>query len=192
VAHASGRRDAAPATAPVAQTHARTGGHPLGWCPDGWEYYPPALTRVYRRPVRTGRRGRPPLQVPPALRLTRTIKHRDARGRLPGVETRATFGAPIEDPTPTRVERRNGVLRDRPACLTRKTHASAKTAATGDALLDLALFARNRLRPHPALGRPSATPGRRYRRRTPAMALGLTDQVRAWDEFLATPAPGTH
>jgi IS1 family transposase len=191
-AHASGRRDAALATALVARTHARTGGRPLGWCTDGWEYYRPALTRVYRRPVRTGRPGRPPLRVPPALRLTQTIKHRDRRGRLLRVETRATFGAPIADPTPVHIERLNGVLRDRLACLTRKTHAFAKTAATWDAALALLLFEHNWLRPHPALRRPSATPGRRYDPRTPAMALGLADHPWSWTEFLSTPAPISH
>jgi hypothetical protein len=147
---------------------------------------------VHRRPVRTGRPGRPPLRVPPELRLTQTIKPRDRRGRLLRVERRATFGAPIADPAPVHSERLNGALRDRLACLTRKTHTFAKTAATWDALLGLALFEHNCLRPHPALRRLRAEPGRRYRRRTPAMALGLTDHVWTWAEFLTTPAPITH
>ena len=74
-----------------------------------------------------------------------------------------------------RVERLNGVLRDRLSALTRRTHAFAKTAETWDALLGLAIFEHNWLRPHPALRRPSATPGRRYDAHTLAMALGLTD-----------------
>jgi hypothetical protein len=74
-------------------------------------------------------------------------------------------------------ERLNGALRDRLACLTRKTHASAKTAAMWDAAVGLALFEYNWMRPHPALRMPLAEPvaGRRYQRRTPAMVLGLTD-----------------
>jgi hypothetical protein len=67
-----------------------------------------------------------------------------------------------------------------------------KTAATWDALLDLAVFAHTWLWPQPALRRASAEPGRRYERRTPAMALGLTDHVWAGTEFLATPAPISH
>jgi hypothetical protein len=192
VAHASGRRDEPLLRAALEQARARTGGRALGRCTDGRRFYPPALHRQYRRPVRTGRPGRPPLRVPPELRLTQTVKHRDRRGRLLRVETRATFGAPIADPTPTRVERLNGVLRDRLACLTRKTHAFAKTAATWDAALALLLFEHHRRRPHPARRRPSAAPGRRYRRRTPAMALGLTDHAWAWPESLATPVPITH
>jgi hypothetical protein len=32
-------------------------------------------------------------------------------------------------------------------------------------------------------------PGRYYERRTPAMAIGLTDRRWSWREFLATKAP---
>ena len=142
------------------------------------------LTRAYRRPVRTGRRGRPPLRVPDGLALTQTIKHCDAHGRPLEVETRATIGAPVPQPRTVHVERLNGALRDRLGALTRKTHAFAKTADTWDALLGLAVFEHNWLRAHPALRRPSATPGRRYDPRTPAMALGLTDRRWTWPEFL--------
>jgi hypothetical protein len=53
----------------------------------------------------------------------------------------------------------------------------------------LTLFAHNWLRPHLALRRPLAEPidGRRYERRTPAMALGLTDHLWTWEEFLRLP-----
>jgi hypothetical protein len=142
------------------------------------------LTRVYRRPVPTGRRGRPPLRVPDGLALTQTIKHCDAQGRLLEIETRATIGAPVPHPRTVHVERLNGVLRDRLGALTRKTHAFAKTADTWDALLGLAVCEHNWLRPHPALRRPSATPGRRYDPRTPAMTLGLTERRWTWPEFL--------
>jgi len=192
VAHAAGPRDAALAEAAIRRAHARTGGRPLAWCSDGWRPYPEVVARVYRRAVRTGRCGRPPLRGPAGVALTQTVKHRDARGRLLRVETRATIGAAIPRPTPVRVERLNGVLRDRLACLTRKTHACAKAAPTWDAALGLALFAHNWLRPHPALQRPSATPARRYERRTPAMALGLADHRWSWQEFLTHLVPITH
>ena len=130
-----------------------------------------------------------PLRVPPGLALTQTIKHRDAHGRLLRVETRATIGAPVPQPTPVHVERLNGVLRDRLNCLTRKTHAFAKTAETWDAAVGLALFAHNWLWPHPALRQPTSGPGRRYERRTPAMALGLADHPWTWPEFLRMHVP---
>jgi hypothetical protein len=139
--------------------------------------------------VRTGRRGRPPLVVPEGVFLTQTIKHRDEHGRLLSVEIRATIGATeVEQPMPVRIERLNGVLRDRLACLTRKTHAFAKSTSTWDALFGLALFEHNWLRAHPALSQPSTVVGRYYQRRTPAMAIGLSDHRWSWPEFLTTKA----
>jgi hypothetical protein len=84
-----------------------------------------------RQPLRTGRRGRPPLVVPEGVSLTQTIKHRDEHGQLLSVEIRATIGAAAgaeveQQPVPVHIERLNGVLRDRLACLTCKTHAFAK------------------------------------------------------------------
>jgi hypothetical protein len=194
VAHATSHtHDDALASAAVTQVRARTGGRPFGWCGDGWREYRPVLTRAYRRVVRDGRLGRPPKRVPDDLALTQRIKHCDSHGRLLGFEVKATLGTPIVPPGTTRVERLNGVLRDRLNAFTRKTHAFAKTPETWDALLDLAIFDHNWLCPHPALRLPldaSAHPqARRFERRTPAMALGLTDHRWRWPEFLAMPIP---
>ena len=81
------------------------------------------------------------------------------------------------------------MLRDRLACLTRKTHAFAKQGTTWDAAVGLLLFEHNWLRPHPALRRPLAAPvaGRRYERHTPAMGLGLATTPLCWVEFLTRP-----
>ena len=190
-AHATGPRVGALAETAVRRVHARTGGRPLAWVGDGWQPYHRVIVRVYRRPVRTGKRGRPPLRVPAGVRLTQAVKRRDGRGRLLGVEVRAALGSAAAQPHPVHVERRNGVLRDRLACLTRKTHAFAKTAATWDAAVGLAVFEQNWLRPHPALRQPIVAPDRRYRRRTPAMALDLTDHPWTWPESLTTPVPVT-
>ncbi len=191
VAHASGRRrEETLASEAIRKAHARSQGQPVPWCGDGWRAYPKAITHAYRRAVRTGRRGRPPLRVPEGLSLTQTIKHRDERGRLLSVEIRASIGAAeAEQPVPVHIERLNGVLRDRLACLTRKTHAFAKSTSTWEALLGLALFEHNWLRAHPALSQPNTVPGRRrYERRTPAMAIGLTDHRWSWREFLTAKA----
>ena len=192
VAHATARQhDEALAAAAVTQAQARTGGRPFAWCADGWREYRPVLTTAYRRVVRTGKPGRPPRQVPDELALTQRIKHCDPHGRLLSIETKATIGAPVPQPHTVRVERLNGVLRDRLNGLTRKTHAFAKTADTWDALLDLASFEHTWLRPHPALRRPLVGPTRRqdprYEPRTPAMALGLTNHPWTWTEFLTRP-----
>ena len=102
-----------------------------------------------------------------------------------------TIGQPVPQPATVHLERLNGARRDRLGCLTRKTHAFVKTAQTWDALLGLAVFEHNWLRPHPALRRPSATPGRRYDPHTPAMTLGLTDHRWCWTEFLTMRVPIT-
>ncbi len=190
VAHASGRRrEETLASEAIRKAHARSQGQPVPWCSDGWRAYPKAITHAYRRPVRTGQRGRPPLRLPEGLSLTQTIKHRDEHGRLLSVEIRTTIGAAeTKQPVPVHIERLNGVLRDRLACLTRKTHAFAKSTSTWDALFGLALFEHNWLRGHPALSQPSSVPGRYYERRTPAMAIGLTDHRWSWREFLTAKA----
>lgn len=189
VTHASGRRDEALVAEAITKAHARSRGQPVSWCSDGWRAYPKAIRRAYRQPVRTGRRGRPPLVVPEGVSLTQTIKHRDEHGRLLSVEIRATIGTTeVEQPMPVRIERLNGVLRDRLACLTRKTHAFAKSTSTWDALFGLALFEHNWLRAHPALSQPSTVTGRYYEQRTPAMAIGLSDHRWSWPEFLTTKA----
>ena len=91
VAHASGRREETLAIEAVREAHARSRGQPVSWCSDGWRAYPRAIRQAYRKPMRTGRRGRPPLGVPEGVSLTQTIKHRDEHGRLLRVETRATI-----------------------------------------------------------------------------------------------------
>ena len=157
VAHASGRRTEALAAQAIRKAHARSRGQRVGWCSDGWRAYPKAITRAYREPLRTGRRGRPPLVVPEGVSLTQTIKHRDEHGRLLSIEIRATIGAAAaaevkQHPVPVHIERLNGVLRDRLACLTRKTHAFAKSTSTWDALFGLS----GPLRARPATRAPSA------------------------------------
>jgi IS1 family transposase len=188
VAHASGPREEELAARVFAQTKQRSAGQALPWCSDGWRLYPEHLRRAYRQPVRTGRCGRLPLCLPEGMSLTQTIKPRDERSRLLRVETRATFGVAVAQPALVHVERRNGGCRDRLNALTRKTHGFAKTTTTWDALLDLHVFEPNWLHLHPALRHPvTGVTSRRDDRRTPAMALCLTDHVWTWREFLTTP-----
>ena len=117
----------------------------------------------------TGKPGRPRLVPTPGVGLTQAVKQR-RKGRVVGVEVRRVLGAPIECPYVVCEERLNGVLRDRLACLTRKTHAFAKAKRTWDAAVALCLFEINWLRPHQALREPGEglPGGRRYRQRTPA------------------------
>lgn len=189
VAHGSGAHDVPLLAAVVHHAVGRMGGRACHWCGDGLHEYGNVLRREYRRPVYTGKPGRPRLLLPAGLALTQTIKHRDGSGQVIDIEHRATIGDLVPRPGTVHIERLNGSLRDRLACLTRATHAFAKTRHTWQAIVGLALFAHNWLWPHAALRQPSAEPDRRYTRRTPAMALGLTDRCWSWEQILTTPKP---
>lgn len=187
VAWASGPRDARLAEVVVRQTRERTAERAgVPWVSDGWEPYAETIAAVYRDPIPSGIREEwVILRRTPGVQLTQAIKHHQGR-RLERVEVRATIGEAVAQPYPVHIERFNGVLRDRLNCLTRKTHAFAKTTATWDAACALVLFEHNWLRPHIALRQPAPAdaPGRRYAPRTPAMAIGLTDHRWTWREFL--------
>jgi IS1 family transposase len=174
-------------TTTVERTHQRE----LHWFSDGWQGYQSILERAYRKRVPTGKRGRPPWVVPETVTLTQTVKHRDEHGRLLSVEIRAALGALIGPAGTVHVERLNGSLRDRLNALTRKTHAFAKRDATWDALVTLQLFDHNFHRPQRALRLPSEDGVHRYRQRSPAMALGLTDHLWSFQELLTSRVPIT-
>lgn len=105
------------------------------------------------------------------------------------VNVRAVIGEQAALPYTVQVERQNGVLRDRLACLTRKTHAFAKRVATWTAAVSLRTMEHNGMQPHVALRQPRTAPteGRRYDQRTPAMAQGLTDHPWPLTELLTRP-----
>jgi hypothetical protein len=179
VSHATGRQGDALVERAIKQAVQRVGHRPLTWYSDGWRGYRTILIRAYRQPVFTGRRRRPRFIVSPALRLTQTVKHRDAHGHLLRVEVVAALGPLAAAPGTVHVERLNGTLRDRLAALTRRTHAFAKRDATWDALVGLALWEHNWGRPHRALCHPDGG-------RSPAMAMGLSDHIWSWTELLTT------
>lgn len=181
-----GETEDAAAPGVVRQTRQRSAGQKgVPWVSDGRRIYRREVPRTYRTPQRTGRRGRPRLLPTPGVGLTQAVKQR-AGNRVVKVAVRVVVGELIGCPYTVHVERLNGVLRDRLACLTRKTHAFSKTSATWDAAVVLSLFEHNWLRPHHALreGPLEGLAPMRYRRRTPAMAVELTDHIWSWAEFL--------
>lgn len=191
VAWAAGRRTADLAAAVVRATRARTAGQAgVRWVSDGWEAYADTIWDTYTDPIArvAGREGWRVLKLTPGVALTQGVKHRQGRW-LARVEVRATLGPVAAQPYTIHIERLNGVLRDRLACVTRKTHAFAKQAVTWDAAVGLLVFEHNWTRPHPALRRllPAPVDGRRYERRTPAMLLGLTTAPLPWRQFLTQP-----
>jgi IS1 family transposase len=193
IAWAAGRREAALAETVVRQTRARTAGQVgVPWVSDGWTPYAEMIDAVYRDEHPTAHPRWTRLVRTQGIALTQAIKRRRGR-RLVRVDVQATIGERAVQPYPVHSERLHGVLRDRLACLTRKTHAFSKRATTWDAQVGLTLFVHNWVDPHLALRQPLHQPdpvtGRRYRRRTPAMAIGLTDHVWSFTEFLHRPVP---
>jgi hypothetical protein len=173
----------------VAQTRQRTQGQRgVVGIRDGRPVDRRAVGRIYRDAQPTGKRGRPPLAPTPGVGWIQAVQRRH-RGRMVRVEVRPVLGEAVDGPDPVHEERWNGVLRDRLNALSRKTHAFAKTVETWDALVILCLFEHNGLRPHRALreAQEGLPEGRRYRPRTPAMAIGLTDHIWTWEEFLTFP-----
>jgi IS1 family transposase len=173
----------------VTTTRRRTKGRAgIPYVTDWWGPYVETISEAYRdREVSKVNPLWAILKPTEGIALTQALKHRKGR-RLERVEVRAVIGAQVELPYTAHVERLNGTLRDRLNCLTRKTHGFAKEGATWDALLSLALFEHNWLRPHVALRLllPEPHSGRRYAQRTPA--LGLAAHVWSWAEFLHLPA----
>ena len=186
VAFCAKRSEAAAVPVVVRQTRERTAGQRgIRWISDGHHAYMKAVRRTYRHKVRTGAPGRPRFAPTPGVGLTQVVKTRK-KNRIVNVEVRHCFGPEPTCPYTVRVERRNGVFRDRLACLARKTHAFARRDATWAALVGLSLFEHNWLIEHVALRErvPDLPMGRKYRRQSPAMAIGLTDHIWDWTEFL--------
>jgi hypothetical protein len=182
---ASTEEEAAPGV--IQATRQRTKGQVgSAFVSDGNPIYAEQIRKVYRDPQRTGKPGRPPLLLRDDVRLTQNVKQREG-GRVVGITVRAVLGEAASCAVCVCEERLNGVLRDRLNCLTRKTHGFAKRSRTWDAALGLCLLEHNWLRPHKALRRKQAglPHGRKYVQRTPAMAVGLTDHVWTWKEFLS-------
>ena len=167
---------------------------------DGLDQYGVAL--VTRWPVdgpypRTGRRGRPrhPAQLAhPERRYVQLVKQREGR-RLVSVSRRVIHGHPADiDPgqsTTSLVERLNLTLRQANAPLARKTLAFAKDEGELRAPLALQGAASHFARPHLSLRRRVSRPApvrgktrRRWAKRTPAMAAGITDRVGSLHELL--------
>jgi hypothetical protein len=182
---ASSEEAAAPRV--VQQTRERTRGRgAVMWVSDGNRVYETWVSRTYRDPLRTGKPGRPRLVRLAGVGLTQVIKTRVGR-RIVSVRVRHCFGPRPAGAYTVHVERRNGVLRDRLNCLGRRTHAFAKHCWTWDALVTLSLFEGNWMQAHRALRVSHPTPcrSRPYLPRSPAMALGLSDHIWSWTEFLA-------
>jgi transposase-like protein/uncharacterized membrane protein (Fun14 family) len=169
-------------------------------CVDGLASYVTALLRVFRDPLRTGRRGRPRLIVESGLLIGQVIKgyarrrgvkvvHRVVRGTATAIAKmlKATGGTVINTAS---IERLNATFRGALAPLARRGRAIAHTEAVLTAGMYSLGCAYNFCWYHDSLGpaAPENAP-RKWQEWTPAMAAGLTEHRWTLRELLLLKVP---
>src|SRR3954469_6839439 len=183
----SARRDLSLILAVVGMVRRAAKGLAFLVCVDGLASYVTAFTRVFRDPVRTGRRGRPRLVATPGLLLGQVIKHHRGR-RLVGVTRRVVLGtagaiAGALSATGTGagintsyIERLDATFRASMCPLVRRGRAIARGEGVLSDWMYLVGCASNFCWEHDSLRVGAPAGGRlKWRERTPAMAAGLTD-----------------
>ena len=181
----------------VAQVVARVREVPL-LLTDGWKAYSPALLHVLgvvsrrRRRGTVGRKPNPRLVAPKHLFYAQVVKVRNPAGHVVEVRRRVVFGGPRRLLKQLRLrqlgttiqtafmERWYGTLRGLVAPLRRRTRCLSwsPTRHRGKVWLMVSLY--NFVMPHKSLRQ-----GRTQR--TPAMAIGLTDHVWSYREYIWLP-----
>jgi hypothetical protein len=192
----SPRRDADLVTALAQQVRACALCRPLLIVFDGFVAYKAAFQSVFRSPLPTGHVGRPALVAWPELALGQVVKHSVQR-RVTSVARRVIQGTSdlVERLLTTSqgggvlntayIERLNAMFRAAFAPLVRRTRAAARTTALLTAGMFLVGGVYNFCRYHDSLAVELTLPrGRRWLRRTPAIAAGLTDHCWSVDELL--------
>jgi len=174
-------------------------GHPDAPPPtisDGWGGIDDAMVEVYGRVPEYQGVGRPPTRKRPrpGWQYIQAVKQRE-NGRVVGVELRVVLGDPIKTiellgRSTSYIERTHLTMRLFNGRLVRKTLAFSKdvgmyraSAAWEDLIYNLA-------RPLKTLRlEVFGDPKRRWKRRSPAMAAGLTDHIWTVKELLKTVVP---
>jgi transposase-like protein len=156
-------------------------------CVDGLASYVTTFRRVFREPLRTGRRGRPRLVLPTGFLMGQVVKQY-AKRRVVGVTYRVVEGTAVAIGSAlvatasgtvintAYIERLNATFRSNLAPLVRRGRAIARTETLLTAGMYLVGTAYNFCWTHASLRLPSP-PGAagKWRQRTPALAAGLTD-----------------
>jgi IS1 family transposase len=181
----------------LAQVVARVRELPL-FLTDGWKAYSAALLQVvgivYRRRRRgkVGRKPKPRLVAPKHLFYAQVVKVRNQRGQVAEVNRRVVFGGPRRFMQQLRLrqlgttiqtafmERWYGTLRGLVAPLRRRTRCLSWSWGRHRGRLWLMVSLYNFVMPHKSLRQ-----GRT--RRTPAMAIGLTDHIWSYREYIWLP-----
>jgi hypothetical protein len=181
----------------IAQVVARTRQLPL-FLTDGWKAYTAALLQVVGRVYRPRRRGhvgrkpKPRLVAPKALFYAQVVKVRNKTGQVVAVSRRVVYGGPRRFGKQLRLrqlgetiqtafmERWYGTLRGLVAPLRRRTRCLSWSRSRHQGKVWLMVSLYNFVLPHKSLRQ-----GRTLR--TPAMAIGLTDHVWSYREYVLLP-----
>ena len=152
-------------------------GSPMLWAVDGFAAWTKAILTVFREPVRTGKRGRPPLVVWADLHIVQVVKQYTGR-HLSGVQRRVVYGCHrcaerVMQATQVGLgvintaytERLNATFRTWLPALTRRSRTPAREVAHLEAAMFWMGAVYNFCRVHATLTG------------TPAMAADLTDHV---------------
>jgi IS1 family transposase len=195
-----GKRTAEPTHELVRDFRRRTGGRVMRlMTSDEYSVYEEAIRAVYGQvvvPPRTGRPGRPrkPFTACPPSLTYATVHKEKENNRVVRVSTRVVFGTLLAVAlalvasavscvvNTAFVERHNGTDRGRCSRKVRKSYAFSKDWEVHRAATMFSYFSYNFCWPVRTLRLRDA--GGRWRRRTPAMAAGLTDHVWPLSEWL--------
>ncbi len=179
----------------IAETERRLGDRvwPV-WVSDGEDAYGEALKNrhcVLEIHPQTGKRGRPrkpKLVACPELRYGQVVKYRDGKHRVIGIFKHSVYGEiPLETISTVYLERHNLNLRHENRRLTRKTIAFSKKIEGLKAQITVYQSYSTFVRPHRGLiVRILADDGasRKWQKRTPAIAAGLTDHIWSFEELM--------
>ena len=178
-------------------------GHPE--CPpptisDGWGGIDDAMIEVYGLVPEYSGRGRPPTRKrpQPGWQYLQMVKLRDEHGKFRGTKLRVIFGTKTEvlellGKSTAYIERSNLTSRMFNGRQVRKTLAFSKQidCYRASTVWEDAYY--NLIRPHKSLSEKIHKGRQKWRKRTPAMAAGLTDHIWTVKELLTSvPLPSTN
>jgi transposase-like protein len=173
---------------------------PLLFCVDGWRAYIPAIQKVFRESIPTGRLGRPHLRPWDNICIAQMVKQY-AQGHVVGVVRRIVQGTSTQVEQLLRqtqgarlintayIERLNATFRARLAHLVRRSRGLARQNTTLHHGLYLIGTVYNFCTTHQSLRLQGLVGGHKWLPRTPAMAAGITDHRWTMLELLSYRVP---
>jgi transposase-like protein len=178
---------------------------PLLFCVDGFSAYVGSIRRVFREPIRTGQPRRPRLRPWDDIHIAQVIKQY-AQRRVIAVTQRVVQGTQAQvkallQRTQGRgkinvayIERLNATFRSRITALTRRGRALVRQIDTLHNVMYLVGTVYNFCTYHQSLRVPFhlVNGKRRWLRRTPAIAAGITDHLWSVEELLSFRVPLPH